>query len=153
MRPSAVPSRRSGWIPRSPCRGRSEATARPMNDAAGLTEVRVPDMGSFKDVAVIDILVSPGDSVAVDTPLVTLESEKASMDVPSTADGVIEKVHIGKGGTVNTGDLIATVRSPGARAAAPADEAAAAPAAANPAPAVAAAAPAPRPNPPPAGAP
>ena len=49
-----------------------------MNDAAGLTEVRVPDMGSFKDVAVIDVLVNPGDSVAVDTPLVTLESEKAT---------------------------------------------------------------------------
>jgi pyruvate dehydrogenase E2 component (dihydrolipoamide acetyltransferase) len=134
-----------------------------MNDAAGLTEVRVPDMGSFKDVAVIDILVNPGDSVAVDTPLVTLESEKASMDVPSTADGVVEKVHIGKGGTVNTGDLIATVRSAAAGATAPAAEAAAAPAAAAPAvarpaptaPAAAAAAPAaPRPaNPPPATAP
>jgi pyruvate dehydrogenase E2 component (dihydrolipoamide acetyltransferase) len=115
-------------------------------------------MGSFKDVAVIDILVSPGDSVAVDTPLVTLESEKASMDVPSTADGVIEKVHIGKGGTVNTGDLIATVRSAGAHAAAPAAEPAAAPAAARPAPAApppAQAAPvAPRPaNPPAAAAP
>jgi pyruvate dehydrogenase E2 component (dihydrolipoamide acetyltransferase) len=129
-----------------------------MNDAAGLTEVRVPDRGSFKDVAVIDILVNPGDSVAVDTPLVTLESEKASMDVPSTADGVIEKVHIGKGGTVNTGDLIATVRSAGAHAAAPAAEPAAAPAAARPAPAApppAQAAPvAPRPaNPPAAAAP
>ena len=129
-----------------------------MNDAAGLTEVRVPDMGSFKDVAVIDILVNPGDSVAVDTPLVTLESEKASMDVPSTADGVVEKVHIGKGGTVNTGDLIATVRSAAAGATAPAAEAAAAPAAARPAPtapAAAAAAPAaPRPaDPPPATAP
>jgi pyruvate dehydrogenase E2 component (dihydrolipoamide acetyltransferase) len=125
-----------------------------MNDAAGLTEVRVPDMGSFKDVAVIDILVSPGDSVAVDTPLVTLESEKASMDVPSTADGVIEKVHIGKGGTVNTGDLIATVRSPGTRAAAPAVESAPAPAAPTAAPAAAQAAPAaPRPNPPPAAPP
>jgi pyruvate dehydrogenase E2 component (dihydrolipoamide acetyltransferase) len=120
-----------------------------MNDAAGLTEVRVPDMGSFKDVAVIDILVSPGDSVQVDTPLVTLESEKASMDVPSTADGVIEKVHIGKGGKVNTGDLIATVRSPAARAAASAADAAAAPAPAAPA-----APAAPRPaNPPPASAP
>jgi pyruvate dehydrogenase E2 component (dihydrolipoamide acetyltransferase) len=117
-----------------------------MNDAAGLTEVRVPDMGTFKDVAVIDILVSPGDSVAVDTPLVTLESEKASIDVPSTADGVIEKVHIGKGGTVNTGDLIATVRSPAAHAAAPAADPAAAPAPAAPA--------APRPaNPPPAASP
>jgi len=79
--------------------------------AAPLMEVRVPDMGNFKDVAIIDVLVKPGESVEVDTPLVTLESEKASMDVPSTASGVIEKLHVAKGGTVSTGDLIATVRS------------------------------------------
>ena len=53
-----------------------------MNAAVGLMEVRVPDMGNFKDVAVIDVLVKPGESIAVDTPLVTLESEKATMDVP-----------------------------------------------------------------------
>jgi pyruvate dehydrogenase E2 component (dihydrolipoamide acetyltransferase) len=79
--------------------------------AAPLTEVRVPDMGNFKDVAIIDVLVKPGESVEVDTPLVTLESEKATMDVPSTAGGVIEKLHVAKGGTVSTGDLIATVRA------------------------------------------
>ena len=79
--------------------------------AAPLLEVRVPDMGSFKDVAIIDVLVKPGESVEVDTPLVTLESEKATMDVPSTAGGIVEKVHVAKGGTVSTGDLIATVRS------------------------------------------
>ena len=81
-----------------------------MNAAASVVEVRVPDMGNFKDVAVIDVLVKPGDSIAIDTPLVTLESDKATMDVPSTAVGVVEKVHASKGGTVNTGDLIATVR-------------------------------------------
>jgi pyruvate dehydrogenase E2 component (dihydrolipoamide acetyltransferase) len=81
--------------------------------AAPLTEVRVPDMGNFKDVAIIDVLVKPGESVEVDTPLVTLESEKATMDVPSTAGGVIEKLHVAKGGTVSTGDLIATVRAAG----------------------------------------
>jgi pyruvate dehydrogenase E2 component (dihydrolipoyllysine-residue acetyltransferase) len=116
-----------------------------MNAAGGLTEVRVPDMGNFKDVAVIDVLVKPGDTIAVDTPLVTLESDKATMDVPSTAVGVIEKVHATKGGKVNTGDLIATVRAEGAQpaggTAAPA--APSAPAAATPAPAAAAAPPAP----------
>ena len=86
-----------------------------MNAAAGLVEVRVPDMGNFKDVAVIDVLVKPGDTIAIDTPLVTLESDKATMDVPSTAVGVIEKIHTNKGGTVNTGDLIATVRADGAQ--------------------------------------
>ena len=100
-----------------------------MNAAAGVVEVRVPDMGNFKDVAVIDVLVNPGDTIAIDTPLVTLESDKATMDVPSTAVGVVEKIHTSKGGTVNTGDLIATVRADGAQpAASPAQ--AAAPAAA-----------------------
>ena len=82
-----------------------------MNAAAGLVEVRVPDMGNFKDVAIIDVLVKPGDTIEPEAPLVTLETEKATMDVPSTASGVIEKIHVAKGGTVSTGDLIATVRS------------------------------------------
>jgi pyruvate dehydrogenase E2 component (dihydrolipoamide acetyltransferase) len=84
-----------------------------MNAAARLLEVRVPDMGNFKDVAVIDVLVKPGESIEPEAPLVTLETEKATMDVPSTASGVIEKVHVEKGGKVNAGDLIATVRSAG----------------------------------------
>jgi pyruvate dehydrogenase E2 component (dihydrolipoamide acetyltransferase) len=84
-----------------------------MNAAARLVEVRVPDMGNFKDVAVIDVLVKPGESIEPEAPLVTLETEKATMDVPSTASGVIEKVHVAKGGKVNAGDLIATVRSAG----------------------------------------
>jgi pyruvate dehydrogenase E2 component (dihydrolipoamide acetyltransferase) len=93
-----------------------------MNAAARLVEVRVPDMGNFKDVAVIDILVKPGESIEPESPLVTLETEKATMDVPSTASGVIEKLHVEKGGKVNAGDLIATVRSAGDGAqAAPAD--------------------------------
>ena len=123
-----------------------------MNAAASVVEVRVPDMGNFKDVAVIDVLVKPGDSIAIDTPLVTLESDKATMDVPSTAVGVVEKVHTSKGGKVNTGDLIATVRADGAqRVPAPEHAAAAAPAA--PAPAAAARAAAARPpEPPPAAA-
>ncbi len=84
-----------------------------MNAAARLVEVRVPDMGNFKDVAVIDILVKPGESIEPEAPLVTLETEKATMDVPSTASGVVEKLHVEKGGKVNAGDLIATVRSAG----------------------------------------
>src|SRR5437879_12435826 len=79
----------------------------------GITLIRVPDMGNFKDVAVIEVLVKPGDTVVIDSPLVTLESDKATMDVPSTAVGVVEKLHTNKGGKVNTGDLIATVRANG----------------------------------------
>jgi pyruvate dehydrogenase E2 component (dihydrolipoamide acetyltransferase) len=101
-----------------------------MNAAAALTEVRVPDLGNFKDVAVIDVLVKPGDAIAVDTPLVTLESDKAAMDVPSTASGVVEKVHIAKGGTVNAGDVIVTLKggaAAGAVSSAPAPQPAIAP--------------------------
>jgi pyruvate dehydrogenase E2 component (dihydrolipoamide acetyltransferase) len=89
-----------------------------MNAAVRLVEVRVPDMGNFKDVAVIDVLVKPGETIEPEAPLVTLETEKATMDVPSTASGVIEKIHVAKGGTVSTGDLIATVRSTAAEPAA-----------------------------------
>ena len=74
-------------------------------------EVRVPDMGDFKDVAVIDVLVKPGDTIEAETPLVTIETEKAAMDVPSTVAGVIEKVHVSKSSKVSPGDLLVTVRS------------------------------------------
>src|SRR5262245_66081236 len=100
---------------------------------SSLIEVRVPDMGNFDSVSVIDVLVKPGDALDVDTPLATLETDKATMDVPSTAKGVVEKVHVTKGGTVSTGALVVTVKSEaGAAAPAPA-AAAAAPKAAAPA--------------------
>jgi pyruvate dehydrogenase E2 component (dihydrolipoamide acetyltransferase) len=76
-------------------------------------------MGNFKDVAVIDILVKPGETIEMEAPLVTLETEKATMDVPSTVGGVIEKVHVAKGGTVSIGDLIVTVRAAAQPAAGP----------------------------------
>jgi pyruvate dehydrogenase E2 component (dihydrolipoamide acetyltransferase) len=121
-----------------------------MNAAVRLVEVRVPDMGNFKDVAVIDVLVKPGESIETEAPLVTLETEKATMDVPSTAGGVIEKIHVAKGGTVSTGDLIATVRAAAEPAAASADPPKNNAADASPPPA---AAKAPAPTPPPAAAP
>lgn len=80
-------------------------------------EVRVPDLGSFKDVAVIELLVKVGDSVEVDTPLATLETEKATMDVPSPTAGSIESIAIAKGGTVNSGDLLVVLAATGAAAA------------------------------------
>ena len=73
-------------------------------------EIRVPDLGDFKDVAVIEVLVQPGESVQVDTPLLTLESEKAEMDVPSPDAGVIETLHVSKGSRVSAGSLIATLK-------------------------------------------
>ena len=125
-----------------------------MNAAAGPTEVRVPDLGNFKDVAVIEVLVKPGDTIGVDTPLVTLESDKAAMDVPATVSGVIEKVHVAKGGKVNAGDVLVTLmggEAAGATANAPAPQATTAPPAAPAAP-PAPAAPAAPAAPPPAAA-
>src|SRR5262249_20666566 len=96
-----------------------------MNAAAGIVEVRVPDMGNFKDVAIIDVLVRPGEKIEPEASLVTLETEKATMDVPSTVGGIVDKVHVSKGGTVSPGDLIVTVRSEGSSDAAAKSDAAA----------------------------
>src|SRR3569833_1096462 len=101
---------RSASIPRCSYPGKFDGSIA-IFAAVRLVEVRVPDMGNFKDVAVIDVLVKPGETIEPEAPLVTLETEKATMDVPSTASGVVEKIHVAKGGTVSTGDLIATVRS------------------------------------------
>jgi pyruvate dehydrogenase E2 component (dihydrolipoamide acetyltransferase) len=86
-----------------------------------LIEVRVPDMGNFKDVAVIDVLVKPGDRIEPDSPLVTLETEKATMDVPSTVGGIIESVAVKKGGHVSAGDVVVAVRSDSSAAPQPAE--------------------------------
>jgi pyruvate dehydrogenase E2 component (dihydrolipoamide acetyltransferase) len=74
---------------------------------ANLSEIRVPDLGGFADVSVIDVLVKEGERVDVDTPLITLETEKATMDVPSPQAGRIATLKIQKGGKVSQGSLIA----------------------------------------------
>jgi pyruvate dehydrogenase E2 component (dihydrolipoamide acetyltransferase) len=104
-------------------------------------DVLVPDMGNFTEVGVIEVLVKVGDKVEVDTPLVTLETEKATMDVPSTAAGTVEAVHVQAGGKVSAGSRVVTL-SGVVSAAAPA-----APAASTPAPAAAPAAAKPAPAP------
>jgi dihydrolipoyl dehydrogenase len=72
-------------------------------------ELTIPDIGNFTDVDVVDVLVKAGDVVAVDTPLVTLETDKASMDVPATAAGTITEVLLRRGDKVSKGSLIARV--------------------------------------------
>src|ERR1700676_1868464 len=69
-------------------------------------QVRIPDLGDFKSVDVVDVLGQVGDVVEVDTPLVTLETEKATMDVPSTAAGRIVAVQIAKGAKVSSGSAV-----------------------------------------------
>ena len=74
-------------------------------------DIRVPDLGSFKDVAVIELLVAPGDTIEVDTPIATLETDKATMDVPSSAAGTVVALHLSRGMKMNSGDLVATIET------------------------------------------
>ena len=66
-------------------------------------EIRLPDIGDFKDVPIIEILIAPGQSVQKDAPILTLESDKATMDVPAPEDGVIGEVHVKVGDKVSQG--------------------------------------------------
>jgi pyruvate dehydrogenase E2 component (dihydrolipoamide acetyltransferase) len=72
-------------------------------------DVLVPDIGDFADVPIIEVLVAPGDTIAPEDPLVTLESDKASMDVPSPVGGVVQNVEVSIGDTVSEGSLLLTV--------------------------------------------
>ncbi|MCE1244924.1 dihydrolipoyl dehydrogenase [Oryzomicrobium sp.] len=104
-----------------------------------LVEVKVPDIGDFKDVPVIEVFVKPGDTIKAEDALVSLESDKATMDVPSSAAGVVKEVKVKVGDKVSEGSLILVLEA-SAAVAAPAPTAAA-PAPAPAAPAAPAAAP------------
>ena len=84
-------------------------------------QVKVPDIGDFKDVAVIEVLVKPGDTVKVEQSLITVESDKASMEIPSSHAGVVKSLAVKLGDTVNEGSVVLTLEADGA-AAAPAPE-------------------------------
>ncbi len=93
-------------------------------------EVKVPDIGDFKDVAVIEVMVKPGETVAVDTSLIMVESDKASMEIPSSHAGVVKDVKVKTGDKVSEGSLILVLEAESAAAApkaAPASPPAAAP--------------------------
>lgn len=74
-------------------------------------EIKVPDIGNFKDVAVIEVLVKPGDKVAKDDPLITLESDKAAMDIPSPQAGVVEQLLVQVGDKVSEGSTILRLKT------------------------------------------
>ena len=76
---------------------------------ATLIEVKVPDIGDFKDVPVIEVLVKPGEAIKTETALVTLESDKATMDVPSPVDGVVKDIKVKLGDKVSEGSVLLTV--------------------------------------------
>jgi pyruvate dehydrogenase E2 component (dihydrolipoamide acetyltransferase) len=94
--------------------------------ALGLVQVRVPDIGDFKDVAVIEVFVKPGDVVQLEQSLITVESDKASMEIPSSHAGVVKEVTVKIGDKVNQGSVVAMVEATGATAAAPSPRAASA---------------------------
>ncbi len=134
---------KSAPAPATPAPAATQTVAPPppaATAAAGPLDVRVPDIGDFKDVAVIELLVKVGDTVKPEQSLFTVESDKASMEIPSPAAGVVKELKIKIGDKVNIGDLVAVLE--GAAGSAPA-AAAPAPAASSPAPAPAAAAAAP----------
>jgi pyruvate dehydrogenase E2 component (dihydrolipoamide acetyltransferase) len=109
-----------------------------------LVEVRVPDIGDFKDVSVIELLVKPGDEVKPEQGLITVESDKASMEIPSDAAGVVKEMKVALGDKVSQGSPVLVLEAAGAAAAAPPRPATpAAPSAPEPAPTPAAAVPSP----------
>ena len=76
-----------------------------------MIEVRVPDIGDFKDVPVIEVLVKPGDRVEKEQPLVTLESDKATMDVPSPSAGTVAQLRVKVGDKISEGSVILTLEA------------------------------------------
>jgi len=103
----------------------------PVAAPSGAVEVRVPDIGDFKDVVVIEVLVKVGDTVKAEQSLVTVESDKASMEIPSSQAGVVKEIKVKLDDKINVGDLLLVLEGAAAASASPA-----------PAPAAAAAAPA-----------
>jgi pyruvate dehydrogenase E2 component (dihydrolipoamide acetyltransferase) len=89
-----------------------------------LVEVKVPDIGDFKNVPIIEVLVKPGDKVSREDPLITLESEKATMDVPAPASGVITELKVKAGDKVSEGTPVVMLEAESAPAGAPAKQAA-----------------------------
>ena len=137
---AAAPATATETKPKEP----TAAAPTPSAGAAGVIPVKVPDIGDFKDVPVIEVFVKPGDAVKPEDPLVTLESDKATMDVPAPSAGVVKELNVKVGDKVSEGSVIllleaAGTTQPAASGSAKTDAPAAAPSAA---PQTAAAAPA-----------
>jgi pyruvate dehydrogenase E2 component (dihydrolipoamide acetyltransferase) len=88
----------------------------PSPRGGGSVEIRVPDIGDFKDLAVIEVLVKPGDTIKEEQSLITVESDKASMEIPSSAPGTLQELKVKIGDKVNVGDLIAILQGQGGAA-------------------------------------
>ena len=134
----AAPAPAPAAVPAAPVAAAPAPVAAPVAAApasTGSIEVRVPDIGDFKDVAVIEVFVKPGDTVKVEQSLITVESDKASMEIPSSHAGVLKELKVKLGDKINIGDLLAILEgavAAGAAPAAPAVASVAAPVAAAP---------------------
>jgi len=116
---NAAPAQAPAAVAATPAAAPATAPAAAVPAAfAGPVEVRVPDIGDFKDVAVIEVFVKAGDTVKVEQSLITVESDKASMEIPSSHAGVIQELKVKLGDKINIGDLIALLQGSGAPAAA-----------------------------------
>jgi dihydrolipoamide dehydrogenase len=109
-------------------------------------DIKVPDIGDFKDVAVIEVLVKPGDTIKAEQSLITVESDKASMEIPSSAAGVVKDLKVAVGDKVNEGSVLLTLEVSGAGASPPSPQPSPAPAGEGAKPAAGAEAPSPAPR-------
>ena len=141
--PAAAAPAPAAAAPAAPAAEAAPAPAAAPAASGGIVEVTVPDIGDFKEVEVIELMVKPGDQIKVDQSLITVESDKASMEIPSSHAGTVKEVKVKVGDKVAKGSLVLLVEATGgAPAAAPAAPAPAAAAPSAPAAAPAAAAPA-----------
>ncbi|MBV6809881.1 dihydrolipoyllysine-residue acetyltransferase [Xanthomonas campestris pv. pennamericanum] len=97
---------------------KAESAAPAASSDGGLIEARVPDIGDYTDIPVIEVLVAVGDTVAKDQSLVTLESDKATMEVPSSAAGVVKELKVKVGDTLSQGNVVAIIAANGGTGAA-----------------------------------
>jgi pyruvate dehydrogenase E2 component (dihydrolipoamide acetyltransferase) len=109
--PQPSPQGGEGASPKAPAPSPSSAPAGEGRGEGGKgpIEIRVPDIGDFKDVAVIELLVKPGDTIKPEQSLITVESDKASMEIPSSGGGILKELKVKIGDKVNIGDLLAVL--------------------------------------------
>ncbi|WP_231738338.1 biotin/lipoyl-containing protein, partial [Bordetella pseudohinzii] len=123
--PAAKPAKAKAEAPKQEP-AKAEAPAAPAA-ASGPVDVTVPDIGDFKDVEVIEVLVAVGDTIKAEQSLITVESDKASMEIPASTGGVVKAVKVKVGDRINKGDAILVVEggaaAPAQAAAAPAPKA------------------------------
>nr|WP_235048733.1 biotin/lipoyl-containing protein [Xanthomonas citri] len=105
----AAPAKAAPAAAPAPAAKAESAAPAASSDGGGLIEARVPDIGDYTDIPVIEVLVAVGDTVAKDQSLVTLESDKATMEVPSSAAGVVKELKVKVGDTLSQGNVVAII--------------------------------------------